>query len=301
MPTLFDSDDSALLVSFEKKLQLIRDRVRGVAEGYQTATYLVGRPGTSKTYTVKEELERLGVPHVVLNCRMSPMGLFKVLAEHPEHTIVLDDIVTLFRHKQALQVLMAALDGDPKQPRIITYNTKNEDRKVEFAGGIVAISNMPLQTDPLAQAVESRVVLLEHEPSDPEIAAFMRQLARNGHTGLSPEQCQEVVTFVIEETRAYDERLDLRHLTKAYHDRKQWEDGKSKSSWQDLVRTSLKKMIADERMTIPISKQDDIAQQRAKVAEALKLFPGDTPRQIEFCGLKKTTFYQRLKEVKRAG
>ncbi len=59
MPTPFDSD-AALLVSFEEKLQRIRDRVRGVAERYHTATYIVGRPGTSKTYTVKEQLEKQG-------------------------------------------------------------------------------------------------------------------------------------------------------------------------------------------------------------------------------------------------
>lgn len=229
------------------------------------------------------------------------MGLFKILAEHPEHTIALDDIVTLFRHKQALQVLMAALDGEPGKPRTITYNTKTEDRKIQFSGGIVAISNVPLHSDPLAHAVASRVVQLEHEPSDPEIAAFMSKLAQGGYKGLSPEQCQEVVAFVIDETRAYDERLDLRHLTKAYDDRRQWEDGKSKSSWQDLVRTSLKKMIADERMTIPFSKQVDIVQQREKVKEAMELYPGDTAKQIESCGLKKTTFYERRKEVKRAG
>ena len=45
------------LSSYHTKLQLIRDRVRGVAQHYYTAAYLVGRPGTSKTYTVKEELE----------------------------------------------------------------------------------------------------------------------------------------------------------------------------------------------------------------------------------------------------
>jgi len=300
MDNAFCSRDDALLVSFEKKLQLIRDRVRGVAEGYHTATYIVGRPGTSKTFTVEEELDRLSLPHISHNCRMSPMGLFGVIAEHPEHTIVLDDVATLFNHKQALQVLMAALDGDPEQSRPITYKTKDEDRKIEFLGGIVAISNLPLRHDLLAQAVASRVVQLEHEPSDPEIAAFIRRLAAKGYKDLSPDQCREVVEFVIEETRAYDERLDLRHMTKAYDDRRQWEDGNSKTSWQDLVRTSLKKMITDERMTIPISKQDDIAHQREQVAEAMKRFLGDTEKQMKFCGLNKSTFYKRRKEVERA-
>jgi hypothetical protein len=301
MDKQFDFSDDSLLVSFEKKLQLIRDRVGSVVDKHHTAAYLVGRPGTSKTFTVKEELERMDVPYIVRNSRMSPMGLFDLIAEHPEHIIVLDDIASLFKHQQALQLLMAALDGDPERPRTVTYKIKNEESKVEFAGGIIAISNLPLWNDDLAKAVASRVISLEHEPTDPEIAAFMRRLALNGYKDLTVEQCQEVVDFVIEETRAYDERLDLRHMTKAFEDRRQWEHRRSVTHWQDLVRSSLKKMPGDERATIPFSKQEDIAQQREKVKEAMKLFPNDTNKQIEFSGLKKTTFYERRKEIKRAG
>ena len=228
MSQRFDPTDESLLLSFERKRQLIRDRVRGVAEGYHTAVCLVGRPGTSKTVTVKEELDRLEIPYVICNARMSPMGLFELLAEHPEHVIVLDDITTLLSNAQALQILTAALDGDPGQPRPVTYKTKNEDRKIDFCGGIIILANVPLRHTPLAQAVASRVVELEHEPTDEEIAAFMRSVAAKGYKGLSAEKCQEVVAFVIQETRAYDERLDLRHMTKAFDDRRQWEHKKSR-------------------------------------------------------------------------
>ena len=231
--------DGELLGSFDQKLQVIRDRVRGVAEGYHTAAYLTGRPGTSKTYTVKEELEQMTAPSVMRNARMTPMGLFEFLYEHPEHVVVLDDIATLFKDRAALQILMAALDGDPMKPRKVNYKSKDKDLEFHFSGGIVAISNLPLANDPLANAVSSRVVLLEHEPTDEELAAFMRKLAHDGYKDLSVEQCQEVVAFVVEETRTCDRRLDLRHLTKAYEDRRQWEDGLSETPWQELVRTWL--------------------------------------------------------------
>ena len=98
----------------------------------------------------------------------------------------------------------------------------------------MAISNMPLRHDDLGPAVASRVVQLEHEPSDPEIAAFMRKLAQGGYKSLTPEQCQEIVAFVIEETRSFDERLDLRHMTKAF------EGSPSMGGWsfKDLVAGS---------------------------------------------------------------
>jgi Cdc6-like AAA superfamily ATPase len=285
--------DSELLTTFEQKLQVIRDRVRGVAEGYQTAAYLTGRPGTSKTYTVREELERITAPSVIRNARMTPMGLFEFLREHPEHIVVLDDIATLFKDRAALQILMAALDGDPMKPRRVTYKSKDKDLEFHFSGGIVGISNLSLGNDPLADAVSSRVVLLEHEPTDEELAAFMRKLAHNGYKDLTAEQCQEVVTFVVNETRMCDRRLDLRHLTKAYEDRRQWEDGLSQTPWEELVRTSLKKWLTPE---IP-SKAEEIDQQRILVEEAMARFPSDVTEQIRYTGMKKSTFYKRKREV----
>lgn len=50
--------DQQFVQTFDAKLQLIRDRVSSVIHGYHTGAYLVGRPGTSKTYTVREHLEQ---------------------------------------------------------------------------------------------------------------------------------------------------------------------------------------------------------------------------------------------------
>ena len=284
-----------LLASFERKLQLIRDRVRGVAERYYTAAYLVGRPGTSKTHTVEAELEGLGIPFVLRNARMTPMGLFEFLHDHPEHVVVLDDIASLFKQQAALQILMAALDGDPDQPRTVTYKSKDKDISFEFTGGIVAISNVPLKNDPLANAVASRVVQVEHEPSDEEIAAFMRLLAKNGYKELGVDECTEVVEFVISETRNHDRRLDLRHMTKAFEDRRQWEHGHALTSWQDLVRTSLNKMMNEPKHVL--SKADEIEEQKRRVKDAMEKFPNDRKKQIECSGLGKSTFYCRRREL----
>lgn len=238
-----------LLQSFEQKQQLIRDRVASVVHGYHTATYLVGRPGTSKTHTVREELERLEEPWIYQNARMTPVGLFDFVAEHPEHIIVLDDIASLFKNDQAVQILLAALDGKPGEARIVTYKSADVEKKVLFSGAIIAISNIPLRSDPLARALGSRIVMLEHEPSDNEIAAFMRHLAMSGFEDLSADECVEVAEFIISETRQFDLRLDLRHLTKAFQDFRQHKHGRSRTSWRDLVRTSLRK-LAIEPITV---------------------------------------------------
>ncbi len=284
-----------LLQSFERKQQLIRDRVASVVHRYHTAAYLVGRPGTSKTHTVREELERLEEPWVYQNARMTPMGLFGFIAEHPEHIIVLDDIASLFKNDQAVQILLAALDGKPGEPRVVTYKSADVEQKVLFTGSVIAISNVPLRADPLARALGSRIVVLEHEPTDDEIAAFIRHLALDGFEDLSADECIKVAEFIISETREFDLRLDLRHLTKAFQDFRQHKHGRSLTMWRDLVRTSLRK-LAIEPITIS-SKKDEIELQRQKVRHAINRFPNDRHAQISETGLKSSTFYNRLKEV----
>lgn len=284
-----------LLQSFEKKQQLIRDRVASVAHRYHTGAYLVGRPGTSKTHTVLEELAEIDIPWVYKNARMTPMGLFGFIAEHPEHVIVLDDITSLFKNDQAVQILLAALDGKPGEPRVVTYKSADVEQKVLFTGSIIAISNVPLRSDPLARALGSRIVILEHEPTDEEIAAFMRRLALDGFEDLTVDECIEVAEFIISETREFTLRLDLRHLTKAFQDYRQHKHGQSITSWRDLVRTSLRK-LAIEPVELR-SKKNEIALQRQKVRHAILKHPNDRHAQISETGLKQSTFYNRLKEV----
>lgn len=290
--------DDGHLVNFEARLQLIRDRVRGVAEKFHTACYLVGRPGVSKTFTVKQTLDKIAVPWVCRNARMTPMGLFDLIAKHPEHVLVLDDIGTLFKQEQAMQIMMAALDGSPQEPRLVTYKSRDRDEQVQFAGGIVAISNVPLRCDPLAQAFGSRAVVLEHDPSDEEVAAFLRKLTAKGYKRLTPAECGEVVEFLIVETRELDQRLDLRHLNKGLEDYRQHKEGHSRTPWWELVRSSLQKQV--DPPVLPYSKKQEITVQQQRVLELLAKYPDNTEKQLADSGLGKSTFYQRRREVRAA-
>ena len=287
--------EQELLQSFESKLQLLWDRAGSVALGFQTGCYVVGRPGTGKTIAITEELKALEMPHILRNARMTAWGLWLLLSQHPEHVIVLDDITSLFKEASAMQVLLAALDGKPGEPRPVYYKSKDIDVMFWFSGAVLPISNVPLRSDPLARALGSQIVVLEHEPSDEEIAVFMRHLATKGFEDLSVDECVEVTEFIISETRANDQRLDLRHLTKAFQDFRQHKHGRSRTSWRDLVRTSLKKLAIEP--VAPFSKKEEIELQRQRVREAVRRHPNDRNAQIVESGLKQSTFYSRLKEV----
>lgn len=294
--SILSDADLCRLQELEAKLQLIRDRVSSVVHRYHNACYLVGRPGISKTFTVRETLAQLDVPWAYQNARMTPMGLFCFLWDHPEHVIVLDDIASLFKSEQAIQILLAALGGEPGRPRTITYKSKDEDHRFEFTGGIVAISNVPLRSDPLARALSSRLTVLEHEPTDEEIGAFMRLLALQGYEDMTPTECLEVADFLVQETREFDQRLDLRHLTKSWQDFRQYKHGRAVTPWKDLVRTALTKHPVEN--ILPISKREDIELQRQLVQELMEKHPNDTPSQLAEWPHSKSLFYLRRKEVR---
>jgi hypothetical protein len=275
------ADDQGHLAGFQRLLDRVRDRTRSVAERYQNGCYLVGRAGSGKTYTVLETLEKLGKPYAYRNARMSGPGLFAFLEEHPEHTCVLDDLPAIFDQRQALQIVMAAMGGEPGKPRPMTYTikSKHERKSFEFSGGIIAISNLPLRRDPLADAVASRVPLLEHEPSDEMLAAFMRYQALRGFEDMNPLECLDVVEFGIAEAKASDYRLDLRHMKKAWQDFRLHKHGKSLRPWQELVRTSMKRIVKEAPS--PLRRADQQAQLREIALDLFKRFPGDRSHREE--------------------
>jgi hypothetical protein len=79
------------LQALEPKLKLIRDRVRGVAKSFHTGFYLWGDGGTSKSFTVLEELQKLKTDYVVHNSRMTGRGLVDTLQRLPSSVHVVED------------------------------------------------------------------------------------------------------------------------------------------------------------------------------------------------------------------
>lgn len=277
---ILSEEDQRHLTDFDHLRDLLRERTRSVAYGYHTGCYVVGRPGSSKTYTVEEELKRAGVTHVVKNAKMTAPGLVKLLQDRPEGVVVLDDIPSMLTERPAQQILLAALGGTAGRPRTISYTTAESDgrRAFEYSGGIIAISNVPLRHDPLANAVQSRVPLLEHEPTDEMLAAFMRFRAIQGPDDLMAEEALAVADFVIEESRACEYRLDLRSLDKAWADYRFCRDGRGTCRWQELVRSSLKKTSATSS-TGPVTRRDTKDHHLRVAKELLDRYPGPNDKE----------------------
>ena len=230
------AEDPAL-AELERRLAVVRDRVQGVARGHHTGFYLFGRPGVSKTYTVRTTLDGLGVPFAYHAGHLTPVGLFELLEENPDRVLVLDDVGHLLGQQVGLQLLLAALGNQPDGggERVVRYRRQGRDATVRFTGGIVMVSNLELHDTPVLEALKSRVHVLRYDPTDEQVAALMRRIASKGWPASAPRvpavECLEVAEFLVGESRRLAVRLDLRLLVdKSFPDYLQWREGHAETN-----------------------------------------------------------------------
>jgi hypothetical protein len=298
-------DDNALLEGLDHKLQFIRDRVQGVAEGYANGLILYGEGGTSKSYTVETTLKSLGKPYMLSNSRLTGRGLFDLLRDHPDLVHVLEDVETLLADKNSLGVLRSALWGqtgeDGLQERLVFWHTARHREEVIFTGGVIMVANCPLDDIPQLRALKTRVPVIRFQPTNEEIAALMRDIARQGHRHgpdvLSPEHCLEVAEEIIARSRRLQRNLDLRLFVNACTDRVQFRNGASESHWRALLDSRVK-----ERAVPPAAEYEPRtvrkAREQALARSLLNLGRQERLRAWEKAtGKSEKALYRRLKEV----
>jgi len=299
---------AAHLAELTRRQAIVRDYVRGVARQYDTGLYLFGRPGTAKSHTVKSVLEdEIREIYVYQRGHLTSVGLFELIAEHPDEVIVLDDLVTIFRSEIALQILLSALEhpspGDRTCTRVVKYRRKDMEVRAPFRSGIICISNRELHDDELLGAFKSRVHTLNYAPSDAQLGALMLDLAERGALPVPPEEALEVARFVIEAMLRQGCRFDLRlYINKAIPDYLQWKDDETESDWRDLVTASIEEHLvavrhADERP----SRADRKEAEHALIRQIEKDHPTGEARVrawSERTGKSARAFYRRLAEMR---
>jgi hypothetical protein len=237
-------DRDTLLAGLSQREALVRDAVRMVAERLTTGFYLFGRAGTGKSHIVRSTLRGMGEMFADLNGpRISAGGLFRLL--DCDDLIILDDANTLLRNRQALPILLSAMEPPANRVRLLTHARRNDEERAYFGGGIILISNIALnENDDEHCALKSRVPVLRYEPNNLELGARMIDLADQGwaspgaqNVEILPTEARKVAEFLIEQMLAHDENypFDMRLLVdKALPFFLLWKDG-AESSWEDLV------------------------------------------------------------------
>jgi hypothetical protein len=277
-----------------------------VVEGYQSGFFLWGEGGTSKTYTIEETLKELGKPYKLTNSRVTGKGLFLLLHNFPDVVHVIEDAESMLEDQTAAGVMRSALWGqvgrNGQQERLVCWKTGKEHSEFVFTGGIILVANCPPDDIPQLRAVKTRICSLRHQPSNEEVAALMREIARKGHKhstySLDEQKCLEIADEVIARSRRLEKNLDIRLLINSFQDCIQWENGASESHWLDLLESRM-----TERATSPgcvrgirsLQKEEewDIVRRIEKlpVKERLAVWQKETQKS-------QAALYRRLAELK---
>jgi hypothetical protein len=301
-------DNCQLLDSLNRKLALLKDRVRSVVAGYHTGLYLCGVAGLGKSYSVTKQLEELGADYRLFNARMTAKGLFLALQNAPDTVHVLEDMERLVDDRDAQGLLRSALWAQPGKDREVTWTTATGAMRCTFRGGIIMLSNRPLSDLPEMRALASRISLHKLEVSDAEMAAHVRRIAAAGFARgkhqLEAERCLEVAEYVIGECKASGCPLDLRLFDNSCLDYLQWAASQSSCHWHDLVANRVRQSATHFRHEInTLSREARLEQERALVRDicAETRDPQERVRLWEErTGKHPATFYRRKREIDSA-
>ena len=296
------------LAHYEAKLHLVRDFTRQVAGGDQTGFYLWGRAGIGKSWTVIEVLQELGCDYRLSNTQVTPRALFDLLHRHPDAIHLFEDVEYLVRQRGCMDILRSALWGsrrgrNGRMERLMTWNARGASEEFIFSGGIILTGNRRPNDLPEVAALTSRIGVLELAVSDAEMAALIEQLAATAPPpearGLSPQECQEVAAYVIEQCRELNRRLDIRVYVNACADRLQYEELEADCSWKDHVDSRLRGRPA---LSDPIEPSDRRAERREALLEVVRQIcdlPRDARRRawVEQTGLSEAAYYRWASQV----
>lgn len=272
-------EDAENLERLEKKLALIRDRVRSVALRYNTGFFLYGSGGSGKTFAVQGELESLGTRWIRHNSAMTAAGLFDMLHDLPDHTHLFEDMEPLFKDRSAVGYLRSATWGDSNmQNRFVTRTINKKRVEVNFKGGIIILSNLPIGEIATLKALATRLNPAEFNPSEGEKRALMWKIAEGGKFGLAPDRCEEVCEYIVFYSQSVGNKsLDLRLLDNAFQDRLMYDQGQCQTHWKDLVASRIDSQIIEPRFT-PRSRRERVIDERDIAKQLWDKFPDSNQR-----------------------
>jgi hypothetical protein len=291
--------EEATLKNMEGKLRSVRSAVRGVVKDYHTGLLLHGEGGTGKSYTVLNELKELGAKYTLHNSRITGRGLVDALERSPDDVHVIEDAETIIDDKRAWGVLRSALWSQSKKKppeRQVTWTAYNVGINFIFTGGIIVISNANLcESKPELRALKSRISVLGLDVTNDEIRALMKQICIDGFDygpeRMTPTECWEVATAIMERLDELQRNLDLRLLINGFRDFLQYKAGESNGvHWEDMLANRIK-----ERVMPPVTRAGEKDEQARVAREIHAMKTTGAEKLAEWkrrTGLDKSAYYR---------
>ena len=190
------------LCTVAEKFNFIRDVVRMVINGVNPSALIVGKSGVGKTYLVRDELTKAGLEkdtdYLFVSGHSSAFGLYKLLHDHRENLIVMDDVDSIFRDVKSVNILKAALDSYNIR-RVSWFSEKTGDKDdiepyFDFEGRIIFISN--LYADQIDEAVRSRSFCMNLRLTNAEVTDHLRNMIKFIEPGVDIDIKTEVLDYI---------------------------------------------------------------------------------------------------------
>jgi hypothetical protein len=292
-------DEDQHLASLQNKLDDIVDAVKDVIKGRATGVYLFGRGGTSKTYTVLQTFDTFApAGYVYENGGLTPQGLFELLEANginkANKHIIIDDVYETVATARSRQYYLAALARpNGKMERTIPYNRHGQNAKATYGKGIVLIANCPLaqHKNEVLQAMEDRVIVLEHDPTDAELWALIYRIAEQQKL---PEEHVAIADFLFDACAECQMRPSVRlFCDKAVPIYESWKAGDSKKHWEDRLRSIVARRAVEPRRPLSLAEHNaDMMQQAQDAWEAGTTMPDRIMAFAEKTGKSRATAYR---------
>ncbi len=281
------------LTALEERQNLLAHHVRLVARGMSVGLFVFGaQGGLGKSRTVIRTLADEGVSPVLVNSHITPLALYACLYHNrSERIIFFDDVDSIFGSMAHLGLLRSALWGDP---RIVTYGSSQLDDlpgSFIFESRLIFSGNVIPRRNDAFKAVLSRCDIFQLDATQDEIIDLMRSVARAGYETLTPDDCQDVVSFI--EQYADDCTISLRLLEPSF--RKLLYARSEGLDWRPLVMTQLKTLGRKVDTSRHI---DDRVQKIRTLHLAIERFPNSVAEQQVFwsraTGKSRASFFRLL-------
>jgi hypothetical protein len=124
---------------------------------------------------------------------------------------------------------------------------------VDFTGGIIGISNLPLDEhrDRNVAALADRMFVQKFDPSPEQVEAVVFKIAMEGPAGVPAEEAVMVAEFLVRECRRRGTRLTVRvFVDGALQDYRMWKAGGLENDWTTLVRATVAKAFVPQRQVV---------------------------------------------------
>jgi len=225
--------------------QDLEDLIKMVGSGIQKSLMITGMAGIGKTYTVTTEIEKLLGPQgdkwTLVKGKTSPLGLYSALFLNRDKLIVFDDVDSVFKNKDTVNMLKAALDSYDK--RVISWispitvdvsrldpesvqklyddieeklETDPLNAKIkypntfEFTGRVIFISN--IHESKMDKAIKSRSFVIDITLKAKDVFNRMASIINEILPNVALSEKERVLKFLKEKSQTGEKDVDIRTL-----------------------------------------------------------------------------------------